>query len=316
MELRHLDAVLAVAEEGSFTAAADVLSTVQSNVSEQVRQLEAELGVELFVRSRRGAEPTDCGEVVLERARRIRRELDSLRADLAMLEGLEVGTASFGVVGTASRWLVPQLVAELRRRAPGVQLRIVEGASERLAAEVLAGDLTQAVITEPVPDRRFEAEAVLEETLVGVAPTGRSLGRGPVGLAELSALGLVLPPATNPLRSEIEAVAARLGIALDVVLEVEGIRLVVDLVTAGAGASILPETALPEQLDGVRVVRIAGLPPRRLALIRSRDAYLSIADRAVRDEALRMMARRQSPVRSRRTRGAAQGSTPAPEPRS
>ena len=65
MELRHLDAVLAVAEEGSFTAAADLLATVQSNVSEQVRQLEAELGAELFVRSRRGARPTDSGEVVL-----------------------------------------------------------------------------------------------------------------------------------------------------------------------------------------------------------------------------------------------------------
>ena len=58
MELRHLDAVLAVAEEGSFTAAADLLATVQSNVSEKIRQLEAELGAELFVRSRRGATPT------------------------------------------------------------------------------------------------------------------------------------------------------------------------------------------------------------------------------------------------------------------
>ena len=103
MEIRHLDAVLAVADEGSFTAAADALSTVQSNVSGQVRQLEAELGAELFVRSRRGATPTDSGEVVLERARRIRRELEALRADLSMLQGLEVGEASFGVVGTASR---------------------------------------------------------------------------------------------------------------------------------------------------------------------------------------------------------------------
>src|SRR5215471_19260623 len=152
MELRHLDTVLAVADEGSFTAAADALATVQSNVSEQIRQLEAELGAELFVRSRRGATPTDCEEVVLKRARRIRRELDALRADLSMLQGLEVGDASVGVVGTASRWLVPQLVADLRTRAPGVHLRVVEGASERLVAEVLSGDLTQAIVTEPVVD--------------------------------------------------------------------------------------------------------------------------------------------------------------------
>jgi len=302
MELRHLDAVLAVAEEGSFTAAADALATVQSNVSEQIRQLEAELGAELFVRSRRGAEPTDCGEVVLERARRIRREVEALRADLSMLQGLEVGDASFGVVGTASRWLVPALVADLRRRAPGVHLRIVEGASERLAAEVLAGDLQQAIVTEPVDDRRLAAETILQEALVGVAPAGHGLPSGVVSLAALNTLGLVVPPPANPLRSEIEAAARRQGVTLDVVVEVEGIRLIADLVAAGAGAAVLPETAVPERLDGVRVVTIAGMPPRRLALVTTKDAYLSIADRAVREAALRMMRSRASTGRARRRR--------------
>jgi len=304
VELRHLDAVLAVADEGSFTAAADALSTVQSNVSEQIRQLESELGAELFVRSRRGAEPTDCGEVVLERARRIRRELESLRADLSMLQGLEVGDASFGVVGTASRWLVPELVADLRKRAPGVHLRIVEGASERLAAEVLDGDLTQAIVTEPVDDRRLIVETVLEEALVGVAPIDHALPRGAVPLQALNALGLVVPPTPNPLRSELEAAATRQGVTLDVVVEVEGIRLIADLVAAGAGAAVLPETAVPEGLEGVKVVSIAGLPPRRLALVSMRDAYLSIADRAVRDAALKMIRSRVGPARARRGRAA------------
>ncbi|MFM8304487.1 MAG: LysR family transcriptional regulator [Actinomycetota bacterium] len=300
MELRHLDAVLAVADEGSFTAAADTLSTVQSNVSEQIRQLEAELGAELFVRSRRGAELTDCGEVVVERARRIRRELDSLRADLSMLQGLEVGDASFGVVGTASRWLVPELVTDLRSRAPGVHLRIVEGASERLAAEVLSGDLTQAVVTEPVDDRRLTIETVLEETLLAVAPAGESLPRGALTLGVLNRIGLVLPPEGNPLRAEIDAAATREGVTLDVVVEVEGIRLVADLVAAGAGAAVLPETALPAGLDGVQVVSIRGMPPRRLALINTRDAHLSIADRAVRDAALRTLRGRLGAGRTRR----------------
>src|SRR5919204_242469 len=75
MELRHLETLLAIAEEGSFTAAADALATVQSNVSDQVRQLERELGVPLLVRSRRGAEPTEFGLLVLDRARRVEREL-------------------------------------------------------------------------------------------------------------------------------------------------------------------------------------------------------------------------------------------------
>jgi LysR family hydrogen peroxide-inducible transcriptional activator len=292
VELRHLDAVLAVAEEGSFTAAADLLATVQSNVSEQIRQLEAELGAELFVRSRRGATPTDSGEVVLERARRVRRELEAMRADLSMLQGLEVGDASFGVVGTASRWLVPQLVADLRTLAPGVHLRVIEAASERLVAEVVAGGITQAIVTEPVDDRRLNVETILEEALIGVAPANAALPRGPVSLAALSELGLVLPLPGNPLRLEIEAAAAAQGVTIDVTVEVEGIRLIADLVAAGAGASVLPETAVPAGLENVRTMHIAGMPPRRLAIIDTRDAYLSIADRAVRDSALRLMAER------------------------
>ncbi|HXY93784.1 MAG TPA: LysR family transcriptional regulator, partial [Acidimicrobiia bacterium] len=176
MELRHLETLLAIDEQGSFTAAADALNTVQSNVSDQIRQLERELGVPLLVRRRRGAEPTEFGAVVLERARRVQRELEAMRADLSMLQGLEAGHARLGVVGTASRWLVPALVADLKTRAPGVRLRVNEGASERLFAEVIEGELAQAVVTEPVDDRRLVVEHLLDEALVGLvhaeAPVG------------------------------------------------------------------------------------------------------------------------------------------------
>src|ERR1043165_4825657 len=128
MEIRHLDALLAITESGSFSAAAEVLHTVQSNVSEQIRQLERELGVPVLVRGRRGATPTEFGRVVLERARRIRGELGAMRVDLSLLQGLGAGHASLGVVGTARRRLLPALVGDLRQRAPGVVLRLNEGA--------------------------------------------------------------------------------------------------------------------------------------------------------------------------------------------
>jgi DNA-binding transcriptional LysR family regulator len=291
MELRHLDALLAIAEEGSFTAAADTLSTVQSNVSEQVRQLEDELGAQLLVRSRRGALPTECGEAVLDRARRIRREVEAMRADLSMLQGLETGEASLGIVGTASRWVVPPLVAEVHRRAPGIRLRVVEGASERLMADVASGELAMAVVTEPVTNTRLVAETLLEEALVGVVPKGMPLPSPPVPLRALVERGLVLPARENPLRHEVEQVAEAQGVELPVTVEVEGIRLVADLVAAGAGASVLPETAVPHELGNVDVVPIAGMPPRRLALVIGRDTNLSLADLAVRADLLGVVAR-------------------------
>jgi LysR family hydrogen peroxide-inducible transcriptional activator len=283
MELRHLDTLLAIDEEGSFTAAADALATVQSNVSDQVRQLEAELGVPLLVRSRKGAEPTEFGALVLERARRVHRELEAMRVDLALLQGLDAGYARLGVVGTASRWLVPALVADLRERAPGVRVRVNEGASERLFTELVDGELAQAVVTEPVNDRRLVVDHLLEEDLIGLVGRDVDLPREPVPLEVFARLPLVLPPEPNPLRNEVNAAAEALGISLTVPVEVEGIRLIADLVVAGDYASILPETAIPPELEHAHTVTLSGLPPRRLAMVSARDAQLSLADQAVRD---------------------------------
>jgi LysR family hydrogen peroxide-inducible transcriptional activator len=306
MEMRHLDALVAIADEGSFTAAADSLATVQSNISEHVRQLESELDAQLLVRSRRGATLTECGQVVVDRARRIKRELDALRGDLSTIQGLETGEASFGIVGTASRWVVPEVVARLRLRAPGIRLRVNEGASERLVGEVLSGELAQALVTVPVPDRRITAEVLFEEALVGVVPAGTELPPEPVPLAAIAALGLVLPPAPNPLRAEVETAAGEQSIGMHVTVEVEGIRLIADLVASGAGAAVLPETAVPVELAAVRVVTLAAMPPRKLALVNARDAQLSLADSAVRETVLDVVAERRGLI-SGRVRGSERG---------
>ena len=289
MEIRQLEALLAVAEEGSFTAAADRLRTVQSNVSEHVRQLETELGVQLLVRSRSGTVPTEFGAKVLEHARAIRHEIEALRQDLSMLQGLEVGYAAFGVVGTVSRWLVPPLVAEMRRVAPGVSLRVTEGASERLAAAVVERDLATALVTEPVVDTRLVVEHLRDEALVALVPAALDLGAPePVPLSVLAQYPLVLPPTGNPLRDEVDETAREERVALGVPVEVEGIRLIGDLVAAGVGLSIVPETAIPDG-PGLRRVAIARMPPRRLALVRARGAHLTVADQMLAEVVARLV---------------------------
>jgi len=165
-------------------------------------------------------------------------------------------------------------------------------------------------VTEPVPDRRLVAETILEEALVAVVREGSDLGQGdagagpaPVPLAAVLRLGVVLPPPENPLRHEVEAAAAQQGLEVPVTVEVEGIRLVADLVAAGAGASVLPETAVPPEMPGVRTIPILGMPPRRLALVNARDARLSLADRAVRDAVLDVVATRAASGAFSRTAG-------------
>jgi hypothetical protein len=125
--------------------------------------------------------------------------------------------------------------------------------------------------------------------LVGLVPASSPIGRGPVALAELATHRLILPPMSNPLRAEIEARAALEGIELTVPIEVEGIRLIADLVASVGGASILPATAIAAELTGVRQVAIEGMPPRRLALITARDSRLSLADQEVRKAVLELV---------------------------
>lgn len=291
MELRHLDVLIAIAETGSFTAAADRLHTVQSNVSEQLKQLERDLDAPLLIRSRRGAAPTEFGAVVLERARRIRAEVDALLADVSMLRGLEAGQSNLGVVGTASRWLIPELLGDLEERAPGVRLRVTEGASERLVEEVASAELAMAVVTEPVSDPRLAVEHLRDEALVAVVRKEIRFRDEPVPLSELAERRLILPPRGNPLREEVEEFAAAEGVSLRVPIEVEGVRLINDLVASGQGVSILPQTATPRDVPAVRDVPIADMPPRRLALVSVEGSYLSLADRAVRDAVVEIVTR-------------------------
>ena len=302
MDVRHLETLLAVAESGSFTTAAEQMHTVQSNVSEHVRQLESELGVQLLVRGRRGTVPTEFGVRVIERARAIRSEIEALHKDLSMLQGLETGHATLGVVGTVSRLLVPMVVGEMRASAPGLSLRLTEGASERLAGEVAERQLASAVVTEPVSDPRLHVEHLRDEDLVALVPVAlRSGGREPIALRELATETLILPPAGNPLRDEVETAARAERVELRVPIEVEGVRLIADLVSAGVGVSILPETAVAPDLAGVEQLHIARMPPRRLALITARGVQLSLADQAVHDAVRRLV--RDEPV-GRPTSGA------------
>lgn len=291
MDLRHLDALLAIAETGSFTAAADRLHTVQSNVSDIVRQLETELDVPLLVRGRRGAEPTEFGRVVLERARRVRNELEALRNDISMLRGLESGHATLGVVGTVSRSLVPQVVADLAQRARGVQLRVHEGASERLAAQVAERELAQAVVTEPVSDPRLVVEHLLDEDLVALVPVDTDLDAETLTIRALAKYRMILPPSGNPLRAELDLAARDAGVEFNVLVEIDGVRLIADLVASGAGVTIIPETAVPDGDDRVRALPISEVPPRRLALVSARGRQLSLADRAVRECVMRLVGR-------------------------
>ncbi|MHB1445564.1 MAG: LysR family transcriptional regulator, partial [Acidimicrobiales bacterium] len=192
MELRQLSAILALAEHGTFSAAADALGTVQSNVSTHIARLERELGTPLFDRSRGAL--TEEGRVVVARARRMMVEMEALVADVAAVRNVVAGTVSLGMIGTTARWLAPTVLEEMGRLHPGVHLSVAEGTSAELADRLQAGRLDLAVSSLPSADEDLNGEGLFDEDLVlVVAPDDPLAGRTDISVEELCSIPLLLP---------------------------------------------------------------------------------------------------------------------------
>ena len=172
MELKHLQALLGIADTGSFSAAAASIGTVQSNVSAHVARLERELDVQLVDRA--SGRLTEEGEVVIERARRVMNELEAMVADVTALREEVVGTVRLGMIGTTGRWLVPQLFDLLRVRHPHIHLNVAEGSSVQLEQQLASGQLDLAVVTFPLSGDEIMAAQLFDEDLVVVLPAGPS----------------------------------------------------------------------------------------------------------------------------------------------
>ena len=289
MDLRQLAAVTAVADHGSFSAAARVLNTVQSNVSTHVARLEAELGVILIDRTT--GRPTLEGELVIQRARHIQAELDALQFDVASLEDEVRGSVRAGVIGTTGRWLVPRLLEAMAADHPRIHVVLRDATTTSLLPQVARGELDLAVVNLPINDDEVHAELLFDEDRIVVAPVGHPLAvRDRVDLGDLAAHALLLEPPGTAFRDELDAEAARAGVTLTAQAEVDGMRLLASLAFEGYGAAVLPATAAPMFNSGNwRIVDLDGISQRQVGLVHRKKGLLSAPARALHDTLLRVI---------------------------
>ncbi|HEX9684198.1 MAG TPA: LysR family transcriptional regulator [Acidimicrobiales bacterium] len=283
MDLRHLAALVAVADRGTFSAAATALHTVQSNVSTHVARLERELSATLFDRS--AGRLTEEGEVVVARARRAAAEVDAISSDLAAQREYVTGTVRLGVIGSTARWLVIHLVDALRDLHPGVRLVITEGGTTNLVPPLTAGRLDQAVVNLPLTEADVATEALFDEDLLLIVPDDHPMaGADGVYLADLEGLELLLPAPGTALRTELDHAASVAGVQLTAMAEIDGIRLLGTLGFEGYGPTVLPATTAPSWLEGPwRRIRLLDTPRRSVGLAVRRRELPSAASRAVQD---------------------------------
>lgn len=283
MDLRQLNALVAVADHGTFSAAADALHTVQSNVSTHIARLERELGAILVDRA--AGRLTEEGSAVVERARRISAELEALVSDVASYREEVVGAVRLGVIGTTARWLVPRLLRTVAGRHPKVQMVIVEATSTSLEPQLATGRLDLAVVNLPLPAPDLVAQPLFDEDMVLVLPENHPLSPNQtLSIGDLAGVPLLLPPPGTAFRAQVDSAAQNAGVVLQALAELDGIRLIASLAMEGHGPAIVPATAIPVWLrgrDGWRVLALSDLPPRQVGLAQRRRGLLSAPARAV-----------------------------------
>lgn len=281
MDHRQLTALLAVADHGTFSAAARALHTVQSNVSTHVAHLERELGATLIDRAR--GRPTQAGQAVIDRARRISNELTAIESDVASLGAEVSGTVRLGVIGTTGRLLAPIVFKRMASEHPKVRVVIVDATTTSLVPQIGRAELDLAVVNLPVSDPDVVVEALFEEDRILVAPVGHPLAtRSTAGLGELARHPLLLEPRGTGFRDELDAAATAVGLVLRPLAEVDGMRLLTSLAIGGYGAAVLPVSAVPLDAGGSwRRIPLQGIPPRQVGLCRERRARPSAPTRAL-----------------------------------
>lgn len=283
MDLRQLNALTAVADHRSFSAAARALHTVQSNVSTHVARLERELGAELV--DRRTGTLTEAGEIAVARARRVQAEVDALQADVAAASGELAGPVRLGVIGTTARWLVPRLLDEVHRRHPLVRVVVVDASTTSLVPQLATRALDLAVVNLPVHDPDVDVDLLFEEEHVLLVGRDHPFaGAEVLDLADLDGVPLLMEPHGTGFRDDLEADAARKGITLTAQAEVDGMRLLASLAYVLHGIAILPASAVVEWSDGTAVsIPLTGTTPRTVGLASSRRERLSAPASAVAD---------------------------------
>ena len=252
MELRHLRYFVAIGEELNFTRAAERLHIAQPPLSQQIRQLEEELGVTLLQRNSRPVRLTEAGELFLARARALLASLEAAVADTRRIGRGQAGKLAIGFVGSAMFAGLPDIVGVYRDDCPDVELVLDEMLAADIAAALRRRQIDVGFARPPLPpETGFAQRLILEEPYVAALPRAHPLAtRNEITLAELSDDSFVLYPAQpEPSVTGLIVTACRAaGFTPRLAQEVLHLQTAIGLVAAGVGVSLVPMAAARSQV--------------------------------------------------------------------
>ena len=280
MLLRHLSYFIAVAEHRGFTRAAAALHVSQPALSQQIRQLEENLGVALFDRSGRTTRLTDAGVVWLSYAQRVLRDLEEGKRALYEVENLQRGTLRVAMTPTFTNWFIGPLIADFYQRYPGISLTLREMDQDRMEALLLNDELDVGIAFGDTPSRDIVSQPLLTETLALVVNRRHPLASThQASLSVLNQEALILLSAEFATRAQIDRNCRQHGIQPKVQMEANSISAVLNVVQRTGLATLLP-AAIVREYDDLAALELAPtLLERTASLLQRKEAWQSAAAR-------------------------------------
>lgn len=287
MEFRQLRYFVAIVDHGSLSRAAGVLHVAQPALTQQLRQLEEELGAQLMHRSAQGVACTDAGKVFYEHAQAILKQVADARAAVVQSSTRPSGAVTLGLPHSISGALALPLLIATRERYPEITLQLTEEISGNLTEQLKSGRINLAVLFDDGQLNQFDTAPLVEEQMMYVCRAGSAHAPGPgaVTLSQALAGPLILPAQQQGVRPRIEQVAREKGLQLGEIIEINSIAILKSALLADIGTTILPVAPVqPEVAAGALEAHALHEPAisRAVMLCASRNIPLTNAAGAIR----------------------------------
>ena len=261
---------MALADERSFTRAAERVHVAQPALSQQIRRLEDEMGLPLVDRTTRRVALTEAGEALTQRARRILSEVDGARAELGEMAGVRAGRVTIGAMQTLGPFDLPRLLARYHGRYPQVELTVREEASDALAEMVRsdAVDLALLSLTDRIDRQGLELHNLASEEIVALLPERHPFAsRRRLRVAELADEDFISFRDGWAMRHLLTQASREAGFEPRVAFESNEVTRIHELVARGLGVAVLARSAAESSRTDVRIVALSGpLPARDVTL--------------------------------------------------
>jgi LysR family nitrogen assimilation transcriptional regulator len=264
VELKQLEYFVRIAELGGFTKAAAVFSVTQPTLSREIRRLEVELHKSLLRRNGRGITLTEEGTVLLAHAKGLLEQAERARQEITDLKRSPTGKVVMGLSAATGIGPTAALIEDFRTKFPRASLEIVEVRGTSIYEWLLSGRLDIGILYDPPPVPSIETMPLRVDELYLVsnakhAPAGKSRT---VRMESLAQYPLILPSVSRSGRAMLDTAAARVGVKLNVVLQIDGVTVVLKLVDRGLGCTIFPRHIVEESVVASRLRLAKIVKPR------------------------------------------------------